>query len=110
MQFEGGYKYPSNAICLVSSIIVLLASGYLWYAMSLSLQKVLVLVLGAEGTILWASAFTPKSLGPPPDGIMRKVNWFFKEQGGTALSFNQPMFYFGILFVLAACFIAILAG
>jgi hypothetical protein len=110
MQNEGGYRYPGNAICLLSSIIVLLTIGWLWNANHLSTQKALALVFGTEGTILWASAFTPKGLLPPQGGIWARVQWLFKVQGGTSLSFNQPMFYIGILFVLAACFLGVVAG
>jgi hypothetical protein len=32
MQNEDGHRYPGNAICLISSIIVLLASLWVWHA------------------------------------------------------------------------------
>ena len=103
MQVEGGYRYPGGTICVAASIASLVAAGCVWHFKPLSIRQGIALVLMMEGTVLWASSFTPKGLTPPPPGMAAKVKWFFRQQDGTTLSFNQPMFYIGILSILVAC-------
>ena len=110
MQFEGGYRYPGNAICALASVLSLLAAGLVWKLKPLPSSQAVALALMMEGTVLWASSFTPKGLTPPPTGTRAKIAWFFRQQGGTALSFNQPMFYLGILCILVACIMSALAS
>lgn len=110
MQFEGGYRYPGTLICASLSLISLGIVAFIWNLRGLSLFQGLSLVLTLEGTVLWASSLTPKGLIPPPNGFVPKIRWFFNEQGGTPLSLNQPMFIFGILFVLIGTIFGTLAN
>ena len=110
MQFEGGYRYPGNAICVSASIASLVAAGVVCQLKPLSTSQAVTLALMMEGTLLWASSFTPKGLVPPPAGVAAKIQWFFRQQGGTSLSFNQPMFYLGILCILSACIMGALGS
>lgn len=68
------------------------------------------MLLALEGTVLLASAFTPKGLTPPPAGIIPKLRWLFKEQAGVPLSFNQPLFYVGILLLLGSILLGNITG
>ena len=110
MQFEGGYRYPGNAICGIASALSIVATAIVWRAKPLPNSQAATLFLMLEGTILWASSFTPRGLVPPPAGLRGKVAWFFRQQAGTALAFNQPMFYLGILCVLCGCIVGALAS
>jgi hypothetical protein len=60
------------------------------------------LLLALEGTILLASAFTPRGLIPPPTSFFEKIGWFVKETKGVSVSFNQPLFYLGIILLLSS--------
>lgn len=100
MQFNGGYRYPSTLICIFLSVLSLVAGALVWHAQELSFCKGISLLLILEGTVLWASAFTPEGLVPPPTGIVAKFRWFLKQQSGVPLAFNQPLFYVGILLLL----------
>jgi hypothetical protein len=60
------------------------------------------LLLGLEGAILLASAFAPRGLAPPPKGFFDKIGWFMKETKGVSVSFNQPLFYLGIILLLSS--------
>lgn len=110
MQFEGGYRYPSISVCLVLSFVVLAVGTSVWVIKWLSYQKGIGLILSLEGVVLLASAFTPKGLVPPPAGFVARIRWFFKEQSGVPLSFNQPLFYAGIIFLLVATVISVFAS
>lgn len=100
MQSNGGYRYPSALICIFLSCLSLAAGAWVWHTQELSLCKGIALLLILEGTVLWASALTPKGLVPPNAGISVKFCWFLKPQSGVTLSFNQPLFYLGILLLL----------
>ena len=110
MQTEGGYKYPGAKIALVLGVISLVAAVAVWAIMDLPCPKGLALLLSMEGTVLWASSLTPVGLVQPQGTILKKFCWFFKQQGGTALRLNQPMFYSGILMILASILITFYAG
>ena len=110
MQFEGGYRYPSTTICLLLSAAVLVPGVWIWRSESLSLNRGMSLLLALEGTVLLASAFTPKGLVPPPRGILPKLRWFLKEQAGVPLTFNQPLFYSGVLLLLVSTVLSNIAG
>ena len=110
MQNKGGYKYPATKIALVFGVISLVAGILVWVIKGLPCLKGLSLLLSLEGTVLWASALTPVGLLPPQGTLIQKFCWFFKQQGGTTLQLNQPIFYFGILMVLSAILIVFFAG
>lgn len=110
MQFEGGDQYPAGRICLALSLVGLLAVAVLWSARGLPFLRGLAVLLNVEGTILWASSLTPKGLVPPSSGRVGWLRWFLTQQGGVPLAMNQPMFYLGILFVMAGTIISSLAG
>ena len=67
------------------------------------------LLLGLEGTALLASAYSPVGLVPPQGSLFRVLLWIFTPQKGTSVSFNQPMFYGGLL-CLFLSFIAMVLG
>lgn len=97
MQFEGGYKYPSFFIWILLTLLVGVITLILWQYKNLLPCQILVLFLNLEGTVLLASAFTPVGLTPPDRSIIKKFMWFFKQQGGVPVSYNQLMFYGGLL-------------
>ncbi len=102
MQFGGGYKYPSLFFCiLITSLAGIITLG-LWSYKNLNPSQVLALFLNLEGTVLLASAFTPVGLTPPNRGIIKKLGWFLKQQGGVPVSYNQVMFYGGLLCLFMA--------
>ena len=110
MQTEGGYRYPGTEIALVLGAVTLAAGIAVWVIKDLPCLKGLSLILSLEGTVLWASSLTPVGLVRPQGTIVQKFCWFFKQQGGTTLRLNQPMFYSGILIVLASILMAFYAG
>jgi hypothetical protein len=97
MQFQGGYKYPSDRICAILTIGTLLITAFVWWVRCLSLPAGISLLLGLEGTALLASAYTPVGLTPPNEKFFAQLLWIMKEQKGTPVSFNQPMFFGGLL-------------
>jgi len=110
MQSNGGYKYPSGAICIVLSVIVLTITVILVLYTNCSVGCGLTLFLSLEGTVLLASSLTPIGLAPPPQGLFGKIKWFFKQQGGIPIGYNQPMLYSGFLFLFIAAIVARLCG
>jgi hypothetical protein len=70
----------------------------------------LAALLIVQGTVLWASAFTPKGLLPLPCTLRGRVGWFLKQQAGVTFALNQPMFYLGILLVIAGTIVGSAAG
>ena len=97
MQFEGGYKYPSGRICTLLTIGALLIASLVWWLRCLKLAQGISLFLGLEGTALIASAYTPAGLTPPNGSFFKQLIWLVKPQKGTSVSFNQPMFFGGLL-------------
>ena len=97
MQFQGGYEYPSGRICALLSVGAVLITGLVWWAKSLVLFAGVALFLGLEGTALIASAYTPVGLTPPNGNVFKQLLWIVKPQKGTSVSFNQPMFFGGLL-------------
>jgi hypothetical protein len=97
MQFEGGYRYPSNRILLVMTLVTLVIVSFIWRWKRLSLFGGVSLFLGLQGTVLLASAYSPVGLVPPQGSLLRVLLWFVTSQKGIAVSFNQPMFYGGLL-------------
>ena len=97
MQFEGGYRYPANVIQLSLSFLCLSLTVFLAFLRDLTFIRALTLFLNLQGTALLASAFTPGGLTPPPDGLVKRVVWFWRQQGATPVVWNQPMFYGGLL-------------
>ncbi len=91
VQTEGGYQYPSEKICLWLTIGAILIAVLVWWLKCLDIAQGVTLLLGLEGTVLIASAYTPIGL-VPPNGIL----WILKPQKGTTVSFNQPMFFGGL--------------
>lgn len=104
MQFEGGYDYPTYRVCMWLSGGAILVTLLVWWAYGIAVTVAGSLFLGLEGTVLLASAYTPIGLVPPQDGIFRQLMWLIKPQKGTPVSFNQPMFFGGLL-CLALSFI-----
>lgn len=102
MQFEGGYRYPSSFICIFLTFFASIITIGLWYYKNLSICQMLVLFLNLEGTVLVASAFIPVGLTPPDKGTIKKLGWFLKQQSGVPVSYNQPMFYGGLLYLFIA--------
>lgn len=102
MQFQGGYRYSSGWICTVLSILAIVGTVTASYRKSLALCQILTLFLNLEGTVLLASAFSPVGLTPPQGGPLSMVKWFLAQQGGVPMSYNQPMFYGGLLCLFVA--------
>ena len=102
MQSEGVYRYPNGWICLLLSLLAVVSTASVWLWKSLCFTEVLSLFLSLEGTVLLASAFSPIGLTPPQGNLFKKIHWFFKQQGGVPVSYNQPMFYGGLLFLFVA--------
>jgi hypothetical protein len=109
MQFEGGYKYPSGRICALLTIGAVLIASTVWWVKCLSLPAGIALLLGLEGTVLIASAYTPVGLTPPSGKIFRQFLWIMKQQNGTPVSFNQPMFFSGLLCLFLSYILSALA-
>lgn len=65
MQFEGGYRYPSNKILLALTVVTLAVVSFIWWGKGLSFLGGASLLLGLEGTALLASAYSPVGLVPP---------------------------------------------
>jgi hypothetical protein len=105
MQFEGGYRYPSNKILLVLTVMTLVVVGVIWWRKGLSFLGGVSLSLGLEGTVLLASAYSPVGLVPPQGSFFR---WVFTPQKGMPVSFNQPMFYGGLLCLFLSYVAAVL--
>jgi hypothetical protein len=110
MQFEGGYKYPGNTVCLVLSVLAVGTVLVVWRVVPLSLWKGLSTLFSVEGTVLWASSLTPKGLLPPSGGSGSWFTWFWRQQGGVTFGLNQPMFYAGILLAIIGSIIGSWAG
>ena len=91
VQTEVGYQYPSEKICLWLTIGAILIAVLVWWLKCLDIAQGVTLLLGLEGTVLIASAYTPIGL-VPPNGIL----WILKPQKGTTVSFNQLMFFGGL--------------
>jgi len=106
MQFSGVYKYPSGAICIILSLIAICITVLLYYYKNLSASGGLLLLLTLEGTVLLASSLTPVGLTPPPQGLFRKIKWFFSQQHGIPLGYNQPMLYAGLLLLFLAAIVS----
>jgi hypothetical protein len=53
-----------------------------------------------ESTVLVASSLTPVGLTPPSKGMVQKIKWFFKQERGIPLGYNQPMLYAGLLLAI----------
>ena len=59
MQSEGGYRYPSTALCVIFTLVAVLGTAGVALWKSAASLGVLALFLNLEGTVLLASAFTP---------------------------------------------------
>lgn len=110
MQVEGGYRYPGGTVCTVLSVVAVAPVLVIWATVGLPVWRALATLLIVEGTVLWASSFTPKGLLPPPSSVRGRVDWFFKQQSGVTFALNQPMFYFGILLVITGTILGSWAG
>jgi hypothetical protein len=97
MQFEGGYRYPSNIILLLLSVFSIALAIVFCYENWLSQLQTTSLFLGLEGTSLLASYYSPVGLSPPQGNLWLKFKWFFKTQKGITVSFDQKMFYGGLI-------------
>jgi hypothetical protein len=107
MQFEGGYRYPSNMILILLSVFAVALTTVFWYAKCLSHFQTTSLFLGLEGTSLLASSYSPMGLEPPQGDLWSKIKWFFRTQKGIHVRFDQRMFYGGLLCLfLSYCFSA----
>jgi len=102
MQFKGGYRYPSNLILTVLTVLIFSITGFFCYYRSFNILKIITLFLNLEGTVLIASSLTPIGLAPPPQKFTEKIRWFFKQQGGIPLAYNQVMLYGGLLCLFIA--------
>ena len=111
MQTEGGYRYPSNRILLILSIFSALVTAAVWYDKCLPLFKSISLFLGLEGTSLLASAYSPVGLEPPQGSLWSKIKWVFNpSKKGITTSFNQGMFYGGLLCLFSSYIVGVLAA
>lgn len=108
MQFEGGYRYPGTALCVILTLVVLLVTAGVSLWKYLSLLRTMALFLNLEGTVLLASAFTPTGLTPPQGGLQSRVRWFFSQEGGVPLKFSQPFFYGGLLALFLGALLSVL--
>lgn len=95
MQFEGGYRYPANALCAILTVVVLIVTVMVAYWKDLTLLSASTPFLTFEGTVVLASAFTPTGLTPPQSGFWSRIRWFLRQQGGVPVKFSQPLFYRG---------------
>lgn len=110
MQFEGGYRYPAAKVCTILLLLGLAAVTIVWAKVGLPPLRAGGVLLSVEGTVLWASSFTPKGLTPPSSGRLRELlHWFFAQQSGVTFALNQPMFYAGILLVIAGTVVSSVA-
>jgi hypothetical protein len=112
MQFKGGYRYPDLApglalLGLLVAFVVLLVAWFTGHP--LSLVRAAALICGLLGTAIFASAFTPVGLTPPPGGLRARVRWFFKRQGGVTVEFTQWAFYIGLALLVLAVVLGALA-
>lgn len=89
MQVDGGYRYPTAKISTALLLLGGLTVTALWVWAGLRLLAALGLLFSVEGTVLWASSFTPTGLMPPPRGFRRLIRWFFVQQRGIAFAINQ---------------------
>jgi len=96
VQTEGGYQYPNEKICLWLTIGAILIAVLVWWLKCLHPTQGVTLLLGLEGTVLIASAYTPIGLVPPNGTFVKQILWILKSQKGTTASFNQPMFFGGL--------------
>ena len=96
VQTEGGYQYPSERICLSLTLGAILIAVLVWWLKCLDLIQGVTLLLGLEGTVLIASAYSPIGLVPPNGTFIKQILWILKPQKGTTVSFNQPMFFGGL--------------
>jgi hypothetical protein len=110
MQFEGGYRYPSNKILLVLTVVTIVIVSFIWHWKSLPFFGGVSLLLGLEGTVLLASAYSPMGLVPPQGSLLRVLLWVVTPQKGTAVSFNQAMFYGGLLCLFLSYIAAVLGS
>lgn len=110
MQFEGGYTYPSGRILILLSIGAIVITALVWCAKLLTLTNGASLFLGLEGTALLASSYTPVGLTPPNGNFFQELIWILKQQKGTSVTFNQPMFYGGLLCLFLSYIAAALAA
>ena len=101
MQSAGGYRYPGTVVLLVLSVAALIVSLATSWKFGLSPLATFRFWCELQGVATAASAFTPVGLVPPPHGVFRKVRWFLSPQYGTSVQFNQPLFYLGVVLVLA---------
>jgi len=106
MQFSGGYKYPSGKICRLLSFLTFCITIFVFYHKNIAPSEAVSLFLNLEGTVLLASSFTPVGLSSPPQGFIQKIKWFFQQQYGTPLEYNQPMFYAGLTFLFLATLVS----
>lgn len=100
MQYSGGYKYPSGTICVIFTFVVIFVSVGLIVSKALPLHRIGSVIFSLEGTVLLASAFTPKGLVPPQGNLRNRIKWFFKQPHGVPVEFSQPLYYGGILFLI----------
>ncbi len=110
MQVGGGYRYPGGSICTILMVAGFVTVTILWAMSCLAAGRAIAVVLNVEGPVLWASSFTPKGLTPPPPSLVGLARWFFAQQGGVTFAINQPMFYTGILLVIAGTVVGAVAG
>lgn len=110
MQIDGGYRYPSNRILLLLSVIAFGATTIVWYSKCLSILQTIALLLGLEGTALLASSYSPVGLVPPQGNLLSKITWYFKPQKGTTVSFDQRMFYGGLFCLFVSYIISAMAS
>jgi hypothetical protein len=104
MQFEGGYRYPSNIILIILSMFSIALTTVVWYQKCLSQLQTASLFLGLEGTSLLASSYSPVGLSPPQGNLWLKFKWFLKPQKGITVRFNHLTFYGGLIFLFLSYF------
>ncbi len=110
MQVQGGYRYPVARVCTILLLPGFVVVTILCVWACLPLLRALGVLLSVEGTVLWASSFTPKGLTPPPRALREFFRWFFVQQGGVAFAINQPMFYAGVLLTIVGTIVSSVAG
>jgi hypothetical protein len=110
MQVAGGYRYPSNWILLILSVLSITATAVIWRVQCLSPIRGTALLLGLEGTALLASAYCPVGLVPPQGSAWARFKWFLTAQKGTTVSFDPLMFFGGLLCLFLSFIISALAA
>lgn len=104
MQFGTGKSFLPTFIAsaLIAASVTLLVHLF----RPLACSRISALFSGLYGAVLLASAFSPHGLVPPQGSWLKKVQWFFTPQGATAIYYNRPAYYIGLLLLAGSLIIS----